>query len=368
MSRKRNRVVLPFNKQGKGKLLDADKFEKANDHDNSCALCGADYGEFGNNGDPVTDGIVCDECNSKKVIPARLSKMFDESEKIWEVDEEGYKYVPGGEYIIHVTNKESGDTFYIGNEAPMGFDTVDTPEEARVFKGSNDIRNIEFGFKDRFELVPMRPTNSNKALDAASEETDINAKLKDVDTKLKVAIKEGNQKDYDKLSKERNDLTRELMKLNAKKNTKKALDEDVLAFTSEELEVLNKALPKLIQLLSGEAELEIEEEVVELEDDELDSESEFDDLEAQMNDDLEDNKLNDESDLGDIIKDPQKKEALRKVLTDSVPRRRLARKKAQDAIERVSFTNRYRNDERSKMKLIDNDIKDESKAMSDRFN
>lgn len=371
MSKKRSRVVLPFNKQGKGKLLDADKFKKANDHGDGCAICSKDYGKYGNNGDPVVDGLVCDQCNTEKVIPARLAKMFDSEDKIWKIDADGYKYVPGGNYIIHVTNKENGDTFYVGKDIPMGFDTVDTPEEARVFTDPNAIRNIEAsGFKERFELIPMRAAESNKALDAetGAEDADIKAKLKEVDAKIKTAISEGNQKDYDKLSNERNKLTKELMTLNSKKKSKKALDEDILALSTEELEILTKALPKLIQLLSGEAELEIEEELEPVEGNEgvEGDEGDFEDLESQMNEDLEENKLNDESDLGDIIKDPQKKAALKKILTDSAPRRRLNRKKAQDSVSKVDFTSVYESG-KPRQKLNDNNIKDESKAMSDRF-
>lgn len=43
---------------------------------NSCCLCGADYGRYGHNPDPVSSsGRCCDTCNATVVIPARLSMM-----------------------------------------------------------------------------------------------------------------------------------------------------------------------------------------------------------------------------------------------------------------------------------------------------
>jgi len=43
-----------------------------------CCLCKKQKYGFGNNPAPLTeDGRCCDECNSKKVIPARMKMMFD---------------------------------------------------------------------------------------------------------------------------------------------------------------------------------------------------------------------------------------------------------------------------------------------------
>lgn len=41
----------------------------------TCVICGKEFEGFGNNAQPVKDGICCDECNAKEVIPARLKKM-----------------------------------------------------------------------------------------------------------------------------------------------------------------------------------------------------------------------------------------------------------------------------------------------------
>ena len=42
----------------------------------TCCLCGGDAGMYGNNPDPLADGKThkcCDECNFKRVIPARIA-------------------------------------------------------------------------------------------------------------------------------------------------------------------------------------------------------------------------------------------------------------------------------------------------------
>lgn len=39
----------------------------------TCCICGKEFSGYGNNPDPVKkQGRCCDECNNKKVIPARL--------------------------------------------------------------------------------------------------------------------------------------------------------------------------------------------------------------------------------------------------------------------------------------------------------
>lgn len=40
----------------------------------TCVICGKEFEGYGNNAQPVKDGMCCDECNQKVVIPARLKK------------------------------------------------------------------------------------------------------------------------------------------------------------------------------------------------------------------------------------------------------------------------------------------------------
>lgn len=40
----------------------------------TCCFCGLPFYGYGNNAEPVIkNGVCCDECNLKKVIPARLA-------------------------------------------------------------------------------------------------------------------------------------------------------------------------------------------------------------------------------------------------------------------------------------------------------
>lgn len=41
----------------------------------SCVLCGSEIDGHGNNAEPVKKGLCCDECNTTKVIPARMEGM-----------------------------------------------------------------------------------------------------------------------------------------------------------------------------------------------------------------------------------------------------------------------------------------------------
>ncbi len=55
---------------------DCHQHEYGAEGDSGCCICGADYGRYGNNPDPVkSSGRCCDTCNATVVIPARLSMM-----------------------------------------------------------------------------------------------------------------------------------------------------------------------------------------------------------------------------------------------------------------------------------------------------
>lgn len=42
----------------------------------TCCFCGRPFYGYGNNAEPVIkNGICCDECNMKKVIPARIKQL-----------------------------------------------------------------------------------------------------------------------------------------------------------------------------------------------------------------------------------------------------------------------------------------------------
>ena len=40
-----------------------------------CSICGKEFDGFGNNAEPVNDGLCCDKCNNDIVIPRRLADI-----------------------------------------------------------------------------------------------------------------------------------------------------------------------------------------------------------------------------------------------------------------------------------------------------
>ena len=54
----------------------------------TCSLCGTKFPEWGNNPAPLADleadGPCCDDCNSTKVIPARLSHIVPRASEMGE--------------------------------------------------------------------------------------------------------------------------------------------------------------------------------------------------------------------------------------------------------------------------------------------
>ncbi len=40
-----------------------------------CSICGKEFEGFGNNAEPVNDGLCCDKCNEEVVIPRRLADL-----------------------------------------------------------------------------------------------------------------------------------------------------------------------------------------------------------------------------------------------------------------------------------------------------
>lgn len=40
-----------------------------------CCICKKEFDGFSNNANPIKNGICCDECNMRKVIPRRLKSL-----------------------------------------------------------------------------------------------------------------------------------------------------------------------------------------------------------------------------------------------------------------------------------------------------
>lgn len=56
--------------------------------DNKCCICGANYGGYGNNAEPVASGRCCNDCNAEVIIPARISMMFDAESYVFDSEED----------------------------------------------------------------------------------------------------------------------------------------------------------------------------------------------------------------------------------------------------------------------------------------
>lgn len=46
-----------------------------------CSICGKHYEGYGNNAQPVNDGICCNECNGTIVVPRRFQDAANRREK-----------------------------------------------------------------------------------------------------------------------------------------------------------------------------------------------------------------------------------------------------------------------------------------------
>ena len=40
-----------------------------------CSICSNEIKGYGNNSEPVIEGVCCDKCNFETIIPARLKKI-----------------------------------------------------------------------------------------------------------------------------------------------------------------------------------------------------------------------------------------------------------------------------------------------------
>ena len=50
-----------------------------------CCICGKKLDGFGNNAEPVKEGICCDSCNANFVIPGRIFKYSSASPVSFEI-------------------------------------------------------------------------------------------------------------------------------------------------------------------------------------------------------------------------------------------------------------------------------------------
>ena len=75
----------------KGMIVFGRRYKTIGDDQMKCSICGEPIFGYGNNAEPINDGLCCDVCNIEKVIPARLKEFGSdqmESPKQIKTDEE----------------------------------------------------------------------------------------------------------------------------------------------------------------------------------------------------------------------------------------------------------------------------------------
>lgn len=77
-----------------------------------CALCNQNYEGWGNNGRPLIEGEVCDECN-KKVVKYRL-ELWKVSKKEVQQTQKTYRKTILHEYVVLLRAHGDGNDAYVG--------------------------------------------------------------------------------------------------------------------------------------------------------------------------------------------------------------------------------------------------------------
>lgn len=81
-----------------------------------CSICKKEYEGYGNNAQPVRDGLCCDECNEKKVLPARLKEANKKPGEVTEAEvklAKGYfNNMPGRHEVIGMLDNYIGEKKY----------------------------------------------------------------------------------------------------------------------------------------------------------------------------------------------------------------------------------------------------------------
>lgn len=54
------------------------KVNQTSEKDKKCSICKEMHSDYGNNAQPINDGVCCDYCNTTMVIPARIRRLIRE--------------------------------------------------------------------------------------------------------------------------------------------------------------------------------------------------------------------------------------------------------------------------------------------------
>ena len=96
-----------------------------------CSICGNEFKGYGNNAHPVNDGICCDDCNRRVVLPLRINSGYihtikekNQSEIIEVVSNNGVHF----DYLKDVELLTDNKTFFIDKVAMRNLnDTTNKP-------------------------------------------------------------------------------------------------------------------------------------------------------------------------------------------------------------------------------------------------
>lgn len=100
--------------------------KEGKDEEQICVLCKKKFKGWGNDAWPLADGYCCDECNSTKVVPARIAQMYgSKNESSLKEDDEIFsgvsfeKNVPHGMRFKEYDFVDNGETLYWVTQEPF---------------------------------------------------------------------------------------------------------------------------------------------------------------------------------------------------------------------------------------------------------
>lgn len=141
---------------------------------NQCALCGQEIIGYGNNGMPLVDGKVCDDCNNK-VIEARI-KEIEDNMKSSSLKESKKKRKQGYFVKYNAGDVEKGTEYFNKN---MGNDTTSEGSMTEEVEDSNKLMSFEKAKKylkdnKNIDLTPEEYENLKNLKESKSEKRSIN--------------------------------------------------------------------------------------------------------------------------------------------------------------------------------------------------
>ena len=125
-------------------VVNATTLTEANE--NKCCICGGPIGQYGNNAQPVKDGVCCDKCNYEVVLPARLglvkTESLTEETIVAEIEETPAEIEEPAVEAAPVAGPEAGIASVINNLIQDAFRAVDNYNSAIVTINDLGLTNV----------------------------------------------------------------------------------------------------------------------------------------------------------------------------------------------------------------------------------